>query len=146
MKVAFATEDLARVDAHFGWARHIAIYEVSSDAHRLVEVVQFDGDLKKDGTEDKLTAKLEAIEDCAIIYVAAIGGSAAAKVVNLKVHPVKVPQPQGIEDLIARMQEVLKGTPPPWIRKAMLKGKERDFSEFEECRSGFSPTAAPESA
>ena len=52
--------------------------------------------------------------------------------VNLKVHPVKIPQPQAIEDLIARMQEVLKGTPPPWIRKAMLKGKERSASDFEE--------------
>ncbi|MBI2311501.1 MAG: nitrogen fixation protein NifX [Betaproteobacteria bacterium] len=132
MKVAFATEDFARVDAHFGWARHIAIYEVSSDAHRLVEVVQFDGDLKEDGTEGKLAAKLEAIKDCAIVYVAAIGGSAAAKVVNLKVHPVKIPRPQAIEDLIVRMQEVLKGTPPPWMRKAMLKGKERSFEDFEE--------------
>jgi nitrogen fixation protein NifX len=132
MKVAFATEDLLRVDAHFGWARNIAVYDVSPEAHRLVEVVQFDCDLKEDGTEDKLTAKLEAIKDCAIVYVAAIGGSAAAKVVNLKVHPVKVVQPVPIDDLIARMQDVLKGTPPPWIRKAMMKGKERDFSEFEE--------------
>ncbi len=132
MKVAFATEDLARVDAHFGWARHIAIYEVGADAHRLLEVVQFDGDLKDDGTEDKLAAKLEAIRDCAIVYVAAIGGSAAAKVVNLKVHPVKIPQPQAIVELIARMQEVLKGTPPPWMRKAMLKGKERRVEDFEE--------------
>lgn len=132
MKVAFATEDLARVDAHFGWARNIAIYEVAPDAHRLLEVVQFDGDLKEDGSEDKLAFKLEAIRDCAIVYVAAIGGSAAAKVVNLKVHPVKILQPQAIEELIARMQDVLKGTPPPWMRKAMLKGKERDFTDFEE--------------
>ncbi|CAK0775937.1 hypothetical protein CCP3SC15_5390004 [Gammaproteobacteria bacterium] len=31
-----------------------------------------------------------------------------------------------------RMKEVLKGTPPPWLRKAMMKGKERNLSEFEE--------------
>ena len=132
MKVAFATEDLTHVDAHFGWARHIAIYEVSPEAHRLLEVVQFDGDLKDDGGEDKLFAKLAAIRDCAIVYVAAIGGSAAAKVVNLKVHPVKIPQPVAIDELILRMQDVLKGTPPPWLRKAMLKGKERSLAEFEE--------------
>lgn len=132
MKVAFATEDLMRVDAHFGWARHIAIYEVSAEAQRLLEVVQFDGDLKDDGSEDKLAAKLEAIKGCAIVYVAAIGGSAAAKVVNLKVHPVKIPQPQAIDEIIARMQAMLKGTPPPWIRKAMQKGKERSLQDFEE--------------
>ncbi len=27
MKIAFATQDLKRVDAHFGWAKNIAIYE-----------------------------------------------------------------------------------------------------------------------
>ena len=106
MKVAFATEDLARVDAHFGWARNIAIYEVTPEGHRLVEVVQFDGDLKEDGTEDKLNPKLDAIRDCAIVYVAAIGGSAAARVVHSKVHPVKVPEPKSIEDILARLREV----------------------------------------
>lgn len=131
MKVAFATENLVHVDAHFGWARHIAIYEVSPETHRLLEVVQFEGDLKEDSSEGKLVAKLEAIRDCAIVYVAAIGGSAAAKVVNLKVHPVKIPQPQAIEEILARMKVVLNGTPPHWLRKAMLKGKERSLSEFE---------------
>ena len=132
MKVAFATEDLLHVDAHFGWARHIAIYEVAAESQRLLEVLQFDGDLKDDGSEDKLIAKLDAIKDCAIVYVAAIGGSAAAKVVNLKVHPVKIPQPVAIDELILRMQTVLQGTPPPWLRKAMQKGKERSLSDFEE--------------
>jgi nitrogen fixation protein NifX len=132
MKVAFATEDLARVDAHFGWAKNIAVYEVQPDSSRLVEVIQFDGDLKEDGTEDKLTPKLDAIHDCAIVYVAAIGGSAAARVVNMKVHPVKVPQPQAIEEILERLQVVMRGTPPPWLRKAMMKGRERDTSEFEE--------------
>jgi nitrogen fixation protein NifX len=132
MKVAFATEDLTHVDAHFGWARHIAIYEVSPETHHLLEVVQFEGNLKEDSSEGKLVAKLEAIKDCAIVYVAAIGGSAAAKVVNLKIHPVKIPQPQAIEEIIARMKDVLKGTPPPWLRKAMMKGKERSVTEFEE--------------
>ena len=131
MKVAFTTEDLATVDAHFGWAKRIAIYEVLPESSQLVEVVEFEGDLKEDGTEDKLEPKLVAIRDCAIIYVAAIGGSAAARVVNLKVHPVKVPTPQPIADIIARLQEVLRGTPPPWLRKALLKGKERSF-EFSD--------------
>ena len=78
MKVAFATDSLLRVDAHFGWARNIAIYELSVDGYWLREVVQFDGDLEEDGGEGKLIAKLEAVRDCAVLYVAAIGGSAAA--------------------------------------------------------------------
>lgn len=127
MKVAFATENLIDVDAHFGWAKKIAIYEVQPDASRLVEVVEFAGDLAEDGTEDKLVPKLDAVRDCAMLYVAAIGGSAAAKVVNLRVHPVKVANPQPIASIIERLQEVLKGTPPPWLRKVLLKGRERSF-------------------
>ena len=132
MKVAFATENMVEVDAHFGWAKKIAIYEVQPEASRLVEVAEFAGDLAEDGSEDKLLPKLEAIKDCAIVYVAAIGGSAAAKVVNLRVHPVKVPTPQPIAQIIERLQEVLKGTPPPWLRKALLKGQERSFDFAEE--------------
>ncbi|AYH43403.1 nitrogen fixation protein NifX [Azoarcus sp. DN11] len=132
MKVAFATENMLEVDAHFGWARKIAIYEVQPEASRLVGIAEFAGDLAEDGSEDKLQPKLEAIKDCAIVYVAAIGGSAAAKVVNLRVHPVKVPIPQPIAQIIERLQEVLKGTPPPWLRKVLLKGQERSFDFAEE--------------
>lgn len=132
LKVAFATEDLQQVDAHFGWARNIAIYHISADDSRLAEVVRFEGDLKEDGSEDKLGAKLEAIRDCAIVYVAAIGGSAAARVVNMKIHPVKVPQPEPISAIIAKLQAVLGGTPPPWLRKALLKDQERNFDDALE--------------
>jgi nitrogen fixation protein NifX len=131
MKVAFCTENLIDVDAHFGWAKKIAIYEVEPEASRLIEIAEFAGDLAEDGIEDKLVPKLDAVKDCAILYVAAIGGSAAAQVIKLGVHPVKAPTPQPIAGIIERLQEVLKGTPPPWLRKALMKGKERSF-DFEE--------------
>jgi nitrogen fixation protein NifX len=132
MKIAFATQDLQRVDAHFGWAKNIAIYEISPEGHRLVEAVQFDGDLQEDGSEDKLTPKLNAIADCAILYVAAIGGSGAARVVAKKIHPIKVAQPEDIAEILGRLQTVLAGTPPPWLRKAMMKGSKRDFDFADE--------------
>ncbi|CAG0991110.1 partial FeMo cofactor biosynthesis protein NifB, partial [Gammaproteobacteria bacterium] len=94
MKVAFATQDLKRIDAHFGWAKNLAIYELTPNGHQFLQAVPFDGDLKEDGNEDKLAPKLEAIKDCALLYVAAIGGSAAARVVANKIHPVKVAGPE----------------------------------------------------
>ena len=135
MKIAFATQDLKRVDAHFGWAKNIAIYEIGPQGHRFLEAVQFEGDLKEDGNEDKLAPKLEAIKDCAILYVAAIGGSGAARVVANKIHPIKVPQPEAIMDILDKLQEVFKGTPPPWLRKALMKDQERSF-DFDEEESG----------
>jgi len=132
MKVAFATQDLKRVDAHFGWAKHIAIYDLEPEGHHFLEAVEFEGDLKEDGDEDKLAPKIEAIKDCAILYVAAIGGSGAARVVAHNIHPMKVNQPENIEELLDKLQDVLKGNPPPWLRKVMMKGKERNFDDFDE--------------
>ena len=131
MKVAFATQDLKRVDAHFGWAKNIAIYDIYPEGHKFVEAIQFDGDLKEDGNEDKLAPKIEAIKDCAILYVAAIGGSGAARVVANNIHPMKVTQPEDILSLVEKLEGVLKGTPPPWLRKALAKGQERSF-DFDE--------------
>jgi len=125
MKIAFATQDLKRVDAHFGWAKNIAIYEIGPEGHQFLEAIQFDGDLKEDGNEDKLAPKIAAIKDCAILYVAAIGGSGAARVVANNIHPMKVNEPEQISDLLVKLENVLKGTPPPWLRKALSKGKER---------------------
>lgn len=131
MKVAFATQDLERVDAHFGWAKNIAVYDLKPDSYTFVKAVQFAGDLQEDGNEDKLQPKLEAIKDCAILYVAAIGGSGAARVVAQNIHPMKVPQPEKITDLIEKLQVVLRGSPPPWLRKVLSKNGERTF-DFEE--------------
>ena len=109
MKVAFCTQDLKQVDAHFGWAKNIAIYEVGSDSHQFVE----------------------AIKDCAILYVAAIGGSGAARVVANNIHPIKVNQPEPIAEILEKLKAVLAGNPPPWLRKVMRKGEARTF-DFED--------------
>lgn len=132
MKVAFATQDKERVDAHFGWAKSIVVYEVLPDGHHFVESFEFGDKLEEDGDEDKLAPKLEAIKDCAIVYVAAIGGSGAARVVAMKIHPIKVPQPESIAEALDKLQVVLQGTPPPWLRKALAKDGVRTFDLEED--------------
>ena len=134
MKVAFATQDQQRVDAHFGWAKHLAVYDIDTAGYRFVQDFAFGEDLAEDGNEDKLSPKLAAIIDCAIVYVAAIGGSAAARVVASKIHPIKVTAPEPILDILDKLQDVLKGTPPPWLRKVLEKdqGKTRSFEDDEE--------------
>jgi len=131
MKIAFATQDKESVNAHFGWAKSIVVYDVSPQGHHFVESFEFGDTLEEDGDEDKLAPKLEAITDCAIVYVAAIGGSGAARVVAMKIHPMKVPQPELIAGILDKLQGVLQGTPPPWLRKALAKDSERSF-DFEE--------------
>jgi nitrogen fixation protein NifX len=141
MKVAFATQDKERVDAHFGWAKHLAVYDVDADGVRYVQTFDFGSDLAEDGNEDKLAPKLAAIGDCAMLYVAAIGGSAAARVTQQKIHPVKVPGPEPIAEILEKLQVVLKGTPPPWLRKALMKGQERT-ADFDDDTDDAAPRAA----
>lgn len=131
MKIAFATQDKESVNAHFGWAKHIVVYELSPEGHRFVQSFDFGDKLQEDGDEDKLAPKLDAIHDCAILYVAAIGGSGAARVVASKIHPIKVPQPESIAEILEKLRAVLKGTPPPWLRKALQKDAAPSF-DFED--------------
>jgi nitrogen fixation protein NifX len=137
MKIAFATQDQQRVDAHFGWAKHLAVYDVSPEGYQFVQDHGFGEDLAEDGNEDKLAPKLDAIKDCAIVYVAAIGGSAAARVVASKIHPIKVSAPEPILDILDKLQLVLQGTPPPWLRKALLKsqGQTTNFEDDDEVQA-----------
>jgi nitrogen fixation protein NifX len=142
MKVAFSTQDLQRVDAHFGWAKNIAVYDVRPDGYGFVQTFTFQGDLQEDGNEDKLAPKIAAIHDCAILYVAAIGGSAAARVVASKIHPIKVPQPEPILDILDKLQVVLQGTPPPWLRKALTKDLPRSLDFAVEADADLVPAGS----
>ena len=90
--------------------------------------LQFDGDLQEDGNEDKLTPKLDAIKDCAILYVAAIGGSGAARVVASNIHPVKVNEPEAIDDLLDKLQVVLDGYTAALAAQGNAQGRATNVS------------------
>lgn len=127
MRVAFATQDLRNMDAHFAGARNFAIYEVTADSSHFLEALRFDATSKEDGVhadtnDDRITPRADALEGCALLFVLAIGGPAAAKVVNRRIHPVKLPAPEPIEQVIGRLQTMLKTSPPPWLRKALGTG------------------------
>jgi len=62
-----------------------------------------------------------------MVFSLAIGGVAAARVVNNKVYPLKLPAPEAITDVIGRVQTMMKGTPPPWMRKLLTKGNADAF-------------------
>jgi nitrogen fixation protein NifX len=137
MRIAFATHDLRTMDAHFGGARNFAIYNVTTEGYRFLEAVRFDEPGKEDGVhadsdEDRITPRVDALEGCALLFILAIGGPAAAKVVNRRIHPVKLPHPEPIEQVLVRVQEMLKTAPPPWLRKAMVRDKAKDLDFLDE--------------
>ena len=131
MKIAFTTDDQVHINSHFGWAKKIDVYEVTTEGYQFFKTLTFDGDLKEDGNEDKLNPKLEALQDCTIIYVSAIGGSAAARLIKNKITPIKArSETEEIAEVLTKLVETLKGNPPPWLRKA-LQQKSLAFEELE---------------
>ncbi|MBF2065904.1 MAG: nitrogen fixation protein NifX [Calothrix sp. C42_A2020_038] len=133
MKIAFTTSDRIHINAHFGWAREIDVYEISDQGYEFIETLKFEGDLKQDGNEDKVTPKLEALYDCTIVYVSAIGGTAAAKLIKKGVTPVKAKSEQDkIVDVLDKLVQTLKGSPPPWLRKALQQKPSSFEDDLEE--------------
>ncbi|MGB8702381.1 MAG: nitrogen fixation protein NifX [Thermosynechococcaceae cyanobacterium] len=135
MKIAFTTSDRVHINAHFGWAKKIDVYDVTTDGYRFLETLTFEGDLKEDGNEDKLLPKIEALYGCTIVYVSAIGGSAAARLIRKKITPIKAQsEEQEIADVLTNLVKTLNGNPPPWLRKALLQAESHleDLEEIEE--------------
>lgn len=121
MKVAFASTDKTHIDEHFGQAENFYIWEIGPELAEFSGVVQ----VRADGpghSDDKIEARAAALAECALVYVAEIGGPAAARLVAKKIHPIKSKDCEVITSVVGKLQEVLRGNPPPWLRKAMLKG------------------------
>lgn len=133
MKIAFTTNDQVHINAHFGWAKTVDVYEVSTAGYKFVETIRFDGDLKEDGNEDKLVPKVAALHDCTIVYVSAIGGSAASRLIKERITPIKARSEEDeIKDVLERLVTTLNGSPPPWLRKALLQRTPDFETDLEE--------------
>jgi nitrogen fixation protein NifX len=117
MKVAFTSSDGKSIDLHFGQASEYWIWEIDRERAELLGRVS---PLITEGDEEDLTrARANAVSGCAIVYAQQIGGPAAAKLVARRIHPMKTGGEVPIAETIAKLQDVLKGNPPPWLRKAM---------------------------
>ena len=127
MKVAFTTKTGSMIDLHFGQAESFQIWEVGPEEAHLVETVC----VAEHGLdeEDRIAARARVLSECAIVYTMQIGGPAAAKLVGHKIHPMKTGTEVSLPETVERLQEVLRGNPPPWLRKALHKGPALSFLE-----------------
>lgn len=179
MKVAFITTDRINVNAHFGGAQEVDIYEVSESGYEFLHTLDFETGAKKanegkeeaknksniidfaekkeslckhgkadckknqekvkeepkkakdDESDGKIVRKIAVISDCTIVYVASVGGTAAAKLIKNNIMPVKPrSEKENISYILNRLVQTLKGNPPPWLRKA-LQPKSQDIETYE---------------
>ena len=127
MKIAFTTTNGSMIDQHFGQCESFQIWEIGPDQASFLESVTTGAHGSDE--EDRIAARAKILSDCAIVYTMQIGGPAAAKLVAQKIHPMKTNAEVSLPETVAKLQEVLRGNPPPWLRKAMNKGQAVSFEE-----------------
>jgi nitrogen fixation protein NifX len=128
LQVAFATDDRARVNQHFGASTGFAIYALDSERAKLVSVAEF-AEESMDGNENKLPAKIAALSGCAAVYCLAVGGSAVRQLLAVGVQPIRLEEETGIERLLGELQKAMREGGVPWLEKALNRNK--DAGRFE---------------
>ncbi len=128
MKVAFATDDGIRVNAHFGQSPMFAIYNVTKSGVELVGLRKIPVILNQDEA-GKIDSRLEAVSDCTLIFIMQIGASAAARVTRRKIMPVKVAMGSPIDEQVKRLVEMLQGKPPMWLAKVLRAEEEGEVQD-----------------
>lgn len=131
VKIAFATSDRKAVNQHFGAAEAFAIYEVSENDAKLIEVAEF-METAMDGHEGKLAAKVELLGDCAAVYCNAAGASAIQQLLAGGIQPMRVDEGSAIEELLCGLQKNLVEEPPVWLAKHLKKQSAKSFADDEE--------------
>jgi nitrogen fixation protein NifX len=126
VRIAIATRDMKRLNAHFGSASRFAVFDVTKEGWAFVEALAFDdisdetGKHKNEG-DDRIAPKVRALAGCQLLFCLAIGGPSAAKVVSARIHPIKVAEPATFDEVLERTRTMLNGAPPPWLRKILAE-------------------------
>ena len=113
VKVAFFTNDLKNIDAHFGSGEQFAVYDVGAEGFSLSGVVPT-GEERTEGRVELLQN-----EHVDIMYCVEIGPAAAAKVVNSRIFPIKYKEVVSIETELNKLKTMIATNPPPFIKKIL---------------------------
>jgi nitrogen fixation protein NifX len=125
MKVAFTSKTGEMIDQHFGMSESFQVWEIGPNEAHYVETLTVGS--HGDDEEDKIGARVDVLKECVIVYTMQIGGPAAAKLVARKIQPMKTGTEVAVAEIVGKLQEVLKGNPPPWLRKAIRSESPTSF-------------------
>ncbi|MCR6630972.1 MAG: NifB/NifX family molybdenum-iron cluster-binding protein [Magnetospirillum sp.] len=117
MRVAIATQELARVDAHFGWARHLMFYEVSAEGYRHLRTASFGSGLLPDGDHGKLAPRLKEVEGCSLVFVVDVGPDGEHGLARQNIAPMRQFAGQPIAAALDALRDSLRANPSRWLRQ-----------------------------
>ena len=116
IRIAVASNGGEELDGHFGSCPHFLVYQVSTEEVRLIDIRSTDGASE---AEDRNAFRANLCRDCHVMYIQSVGGPAAAKIVRSGIYPMKVPDGGNAREVMANLQDVMGGRPPPWLAKIL---------------------------
>ncbi|MGB8699923.1 MAG: dinitrogenase iron-molybdenum cofactor biosynthesis protein [Thermosynechococcaceae cyanobacterium] len=122
IRVAVASNNREKLDGHFGSCLRYLIYQLSARDLKLIDIRSA---LEAELAEDRNAFRVGLIRDCPVVYVVAIGGPAAAKVVQAGIYPLKKEEGGLARERLGELQQAIATSPPPWLAK-ILGVAERD--------------------
>jgi nitrogen fixation protein NifX len=117
IRVACASNSGDLLNGHFGSCERFLVYQVSQTGHRLIDVRNVGDD---EAEEDKNAYRAGLILDCQVVFIASVGGPAAAKIIKKGIHPIKQVTVVPTSELLDKLQLAL-ANPSPWLGKVMGK-------------------------
>jgi nitrogen fixation protein NifX len=138
IRIAIASRDGQSLNAHFGSAEKFVVYDVTPNDHELVSTIEMTTVSDESGehraeSEDKNARKIAALAGCNIVFVLAIGGPVATKVIHAGIHPIKIAEPEPVESVLSKVKSLLTADPPPWLRKVLAaKASSRSMNFLDD--------------
>ena len=116
IRVGFASNTGNNLDGHFGSCLRFLVYQVSATDSRLIDIRSA---AEADLSDDRNAFRANIVADCDVLYVVSVGGPAAAKIIRAGIYPLKKIEGGDACDVIAEFQQVMRGSPPPWLAKIL---------------------------
>lgn len=124
--VAVASNSGEQLNGHFGSCIRYLVYQLSIDELKLIDIRSA---LHADFSDDRNLFRVNLIADCDVGYFVSVGGPAAAKVIRAGVYPIKEISGGEARQVLAKLQQVMSTSPPPWLAK-LLGASEQERVRF----------------
>jgi nitrogen fixation protein NifX len=102
---------------------------VTAEGSELLHVERFDP-AARDGNENKLPAKIAALDGCAAVVCLAVGGSGIRQLLAAGVQPIKVDAGAKVAAVLAALRGEVRAAAAPWVAKA-LRASAPDAGRFD---------------
>lgn len=116
MKITFASTDGIHINDHFGWCKCFYMYELQGDAFVFLKALDSSQEIREE--VDKLTYKIESLEDTDILCASHIGPRASLMVKGSGIFVLQASsENEPIASLLEKLLTLKNTNPPLWMQR-----------------------------